>query len=183
MPGGRERDNEDSKLSLSNYCGLGGYGLPQHKIDKICKEHDEDYAFIQKQHGYWYPYIHANWADMDMLQQIQIVLQEEGTDLSTRERIIAEVATKLWKYKEEKSGKTQEDLLKEWEEDTEDPNGYIFDKAWQEKDDEYLEDLNTGMMFIEGTHGSLSNSPGEENMSRRNDNGKSFYNLLWCGER
>lgn len=56
--------------SLSNYCGLGGYGIPQNEVDAICAEHDQDYEKIYKQHGYKAAYLEYNWADEKMARKL-----------------------------------------------------------------------------------------------------------------
>lgn len=79
---------------FSNYCGPGGSGLPQHTVDQICAEHDQDYTTIMKsgQDPYW----HYNWADAKMLQKL-----EQVTDPNRREQVISFFATKLWNFKKE----------------------------------------------------------------------------------
>lgn len=153
MRSGREADNEEFSLSFSNYCGLGGYGIPQHEVDKICKKHDANYATIQQQRGTLWPYFNYNWADELMLQMLRNRLKEHGVDMLQRERIVGNVANKFFEIKKHFANKKQEQLQQEEE-----------------------EDLQIGIAFVEGTHGSLSNSPSNDNM------GKSFINLRWQHE-
>ena len=77
---------------LSNYCGFGGSGIPQHQVDEICAEHDRDYAIIQKAGKN--PYLHYNWADQKMLKAL-----EKHTAKGFREKILKQAATGLWKLK------------------------------------------------------------------------------------
>lgn len=77
---------------FSNYCGFGGSGIPQHTIDEICKEHDEDYASIQAQGQD--PYWNFNWADQKMLDAINKVAHP-----SFKEELIREVASFVWHSK------------------------------------------------------------------------------------
>lgn len=55
---------------LSNYCGLGGYGIPQNEIDAICAEHDQDYKTIYDKKGYKAAYLEYNWADEKMARAL-----------------------------------------------------------------------------------------------------------------
>lgn len=77
---------------FSNYCGLGGYGIPQHAVDEICKTHDEDYDHILKQGKN--PYMSFNWADEKMLNALRSV-----APASKREFILKHTAQNLWRAK------------------------------------------------------------------------------------
>lgn len=77
---------------LSNYCGFGGEGIPQHTVDEICAEHDRDYAAIQAKGEN--PYLHFNWADKKMLQSL-----EKHSASGFREHILKLGATALWNVK------------------------------------------------------------------------------------
>ncbi|MCG0276764.1 MAG: hypothetical protein L5655_11555 [Thermosediminibacteraceae bacterium] len=77
---------------FSNYCGLGGYGIPQHAVDEICKQHDDDYDHIQKQGKN--PYLSFNWADEKMLNALRSVSPQ-----SKREYILKHVSQNLWRAK------------------------------------------------------------------------------------
>lgn len=56
---------------FSNYCGLGGQGTPLHRVDAICKKHDENYGLIMKAGEN--PYFTYNWADKVMLEDINAI--------------------------------------------------------------------------------------------------------------
>ena len=77
---------------FSNYCGFGGSGIPQHRVDKICQEHDDDYQIIEAQGQD--PYWNFNWADEKMLDAISKVAHP-----SFKEKLIREVATMVWHSK------------------------------------------------------------------------------------
>ena len=68
---------------LSNYCGFGGKGVPQHKVDAICKQHDENYDLILKNGDN--PYTNWNWADEIMVQQLQ---ELDMTDANAKEQLL-----------------------------------------------------------------------------------------------
>ena len=77
---------------LSNYCGFGGSGIPQHTVDEICAEHDRDYGIIQQKGEN--PYLKFNWADQKMLKAL-----EQHTAKGVRETILKKAATALWTLK------------------------------------------------------------------------------------
>lgn len=57
---------------LSNYCGLGGFGTPRHKVDQLCKEHDEAYEkYIKKGIN---PYLSYNLADEVFMEQLKKIV-------------------------------------------------------------------------------------------------------------
>ena len=146
-----EEDKENEYTGwFSNYCGLGGYGIPQHVVDKICQQHDNDYNTIQQQRGTLWPYFNYNWADEVMLQKLRNRLKENGVDMIQRERIIGTIAQKFFAIKKHVANKKQQDL-----------------------EQEEQDDLATGIIFAQETSTSLSNSPDTDNM------GKSFNILPW----
>ena len=82
----------NKKGIFSNYCGLGGYGVPQHITDKICQEHDQDYDHIIRMGKN--PYRYFNWADQKMLTAMENTLPSEY-----REVAIRLVAKAMWNVK------------------------------------------------------------------------------------
>lgn len=55
------------------HCGPGNVvsaTAPQNEIDRICWKHDIAYGILQKQHGYYWPYLVYNKADSDFIDEI-----------------------------------------------------------------------------------------------------------------
>ena len=78
---------------FSNFCGPGGFGLPQHAVDKICATHDDDYDMIIKQGKN--PYTNFNWADEKMVKAL-----DEIAPQSVKEQLLKQTAKAVWKIKE-----------------------------------------------------------------------------------
>lgn len=84
---------------LSNYCGPDlpfwkGSGISKHKVDRICKIHDNKYKLLQAKYGFWYPYLQFNSADEWMINELKKL-----TTLSNKEQLIKIVASNLWEFK------------------------------------------------------------------------------------
>ena len=92
----RRRDNENIGSYFSNYCGVGGFGLPQHETDQACKEHDEEYGLLQLQHGTTWPYIHWNDADEKFIRTLANIAPQ-----GTKEFIVKNVAEQLFRKKKQ----------------------------------------------------------------------------------
>lgn len=57
---------------FSNYCGLGGYGIPSHTVDQLCMEHDNDYQQMLENGVPWYKvYTQFNDADQKLLDKLE----------------------------------------------------------------------------------------------------------------
>lgn len=78
---------------FSNFCGPGGYGLPQHATDRICAEHDADYDIMLKQGKN--PYLNYNWADKKMVDALNKIAPQ-----SVKEQLLKQVSIAVWKVKE-----------------------------------------------------------------------------------
>lgn len=90
---------------FSNYCGFGGSGKIKHKVDAICKQHDDDYKQIQSEHGYITPYVKFNWADKKMLDALARV---NPGDLEWKQRVLKSMAENLWNFKSKFSSELAE---------------------------------------------------------------------------
>jgi hypothetical protein len=80
---------------FSNYCGLGGSGIPQHLIDSICEQHDRDYQQIIDKHGYAAAYLKFNWADKKFLDKVRA-----ATPQDQRQRVLQYVSERYFSAKE-----------------------------------------------------------------------------------
>lgn len=78
---------------FSNFCGPGGYGFPQHEVDKICQEHDKDYGIIMSLGDN--PYLHYNWADAKM----QKALKKIGYGKGISEHVLGRISNSIWDFK------------------------------------------------------------------------------------
>lgn len=79
---------------LSNYCGPGGFGLPQHETDQACQEHDIDYGKISAAEGFTVPYTEYNWADEKFIQKLKKI-----TPKSKREAAIRRMGMDYFQFK------------------------------------------------------------------------------------
>lgn len=66
---------------FSNFCGLGGKGIPQHLVDTLCEQHDDDYQDMMDNNIN--PYLKYNWADKKFFEALQKV-----APASLKERIV-----------------------------------------------------------------------------------------------
>ena len=80
---------------LSNYCGLGGSGPVQHKIDALCKKHDEMYDDMLKEGRN--PYLHFNEADQWMVDELGKI-KGDGSQ-SWKTYILEKIIPGIWKVK------------------------------------------------------------------------------------
>lgn len=67
---------------FSNYCGPGGSGKVLHRIDSICKKHDEEYGKLQKRGIN--PYLCYNKADEIFLHDLQEIDPNGYQELVTK---------------------------------------------------------------------------------------------------
>ena len=77
---------------LSNYCGFGGQGVPQHQVDRLCEQHDNDYDIIIKSGKD--PYTNYNWADEKFLKGIYEITPE-----SKREYVLKMASNAVFRAK------------------------------------------------------------------------------------
>ena len=86
---------------LSNYCGLGGEGDVKHKVDWICKMHDQDYQAMTDagENPYWT----YNKADKKMMKRLSKI-----KDPTLQEKVIKMTAQGVWKLKQKITGAKSE---------------------------------------------------------------------------
>ena len=77
---------------FSNYCGLGGYGVPEHATDRLCEQHDHNYGELME-HGI-NPYTTWNEADATFIRGLKQVVPE-----SVREHVVWTVADAIFRLK------------------------------------------------------------------------------------
>jgi hypothetical protein len=91
---------------FSNYCGIGGSGVPTNQVDAICAEHDQDYQKIIERKGYTAAYGRFNWADRKMINKLKDI-----TPVDTREAIVKKASEFFLNKKEIIAGNEKEDLV------------------------------------------------------------------------
>ena len=79
---------------FSNFCGFGGAGIPQHKVDELCREHDNAYQNILDHGGN--PYTHWNEADATFLFKLKRIVPD-----SLREGLVRTAANIVFSVKEQ----------------------------------------------------------------------------------
>ena len=104
MPGLRKSNKKSHAGLLSNYCGFGGSGPIQHKIDDLCMQHDNMYEKMLKEGRN--PYTKFNEADQWMIDQIdKISFTRNGKTLSVfdanalKQHVLSRVIPAIWKVK------------------------------------------------------------------------------------
>lgn len=153
---------------LTNFCGLGGAGIPINEIDTICKQHDEDYGKIMKNAGsggYKRAYFQYNWADNNMAIRLAKLVPK-----STSEKIVKKIATWFLHHKKN----FYQNALKGVYDDytiTEDDNGLVqmSDKQIENKrkhdeetnNNKRLRTTETSQKVIEDKVVTPTNSPKE----------------------
>lgn len=93
---------------FSNYCGPGGAGIPRHEVDRLCKEHDQDYDTIVQNGDN--PYKSKNWADRKFERAVESLATK-----SIRESAIKLASKVYFTYKKVSYGETMDETKRKQE--------------------------------------------------------------------